>query len=252
MNVLIVEDETIASEYLSNLLTKVYPQIVIAGTTESVEQTVKWLQNNQSPDLIFMDIHLSDGSAFSIFEAVKIETPVIFTTAYDEYAIKAFKVNSIDYLLKPIDEIEMRRALEKFRNLTYLQKTEYVAHQSESNLSGNYHKKLLVSYRDNLLPVSVEDISYFYTTAPQTTLCLEDGRKFAYNKSLDSIIQGLDPELFFRANKQFIISREHVSQITVWFDRRLLVTLKNEAPERIYISKNRSGDFKEWLMGSKK
>lgn len=252
MRILIVEDETIAYDYLSKLIQKVAPDMEISGITESISQTVKWLESNSLPDLILMDIHLSDGSAFSIFELTQVEIPIIFTTAFDEYAINAFKVNSIDYLLKPVEENELRKAIDKFRKLTSMEKNRYVAQQSPACLPGNYFRKLLVSFRDSLIPVPVEDIVYFYTTDHQTSICLTDGKKFLYNKTLDTIVQNLDPELFFRANKQFIISREHVKNITIWFDRRLLITLDSETPERIYVSKNRSAGFKEWITGGVK
>lgn len=248
MKVLIVEDETIAYEYLSKLIGKIDPETEILAVTESISQTVKWLQSNPQPDLIFMDIHLSDGSAFSIFELITVETPIIFTTAYDEYAINAFKVNSIDYLLKPVQEDELQKAIEKFRKLTSVEIDQYVTHQAETNFGGNYYKRLLVSYRDNLIPLPVEDVAYFYTTEHQTQICLSNGKKYVYNKTLDSIVQHLNPELFFRANKQFIVSLNHVENITIWFDRRLLLTLDVETPERIYVSKNKAAEFKEWMI----
>jgi len=248
MKVLIVEDETIAYEYLSGLISKIDPEIEIVAVAESILQTVKWLQNNPAPDLIFMDIHLSDGLAFSIFELIPIETPIIFTTAYDEYAINAFKVNSIDYLLKPVEEEDLKRAIAKFRKLTSPERDQYLTQQSQTNFTGNYFTKLLVAYRDNLVPVSTKEIVYFYTSDHQTTICLTDGNTYQYNKTLDSIFQNLDPSHFFRANKQFIIAREYVKNITIWFDRRLLVTLTTETPERVYISKNKASEFKEWMV----
>ncbi len=254
MKVLLVEDETIAYEYVSKLIRKVDPKIEILAVTESILQTVKWLQTHPSPDLILMDIHLSDGSAFAIFDLIAVETPIIFATAYDEYALHAFKVNSIDYLLKPIQEEDLRRAIEKFRKLTSSEIGQYVSRQIEINSNENYYKRLLISYRDSLIPLLVEKIAYFYTSKHQTTICLNNGEKYVYNKTLDSIVQNLDPQLFFRANKQFIISLNCVKNITIWFDRRLLVALNVETPERIYVSKNRSAEFKEWMMngGSKK
>ncbi len=248
MRILIVEDETIAYEYLSKLILKIDSDIEIVAVTEGISQTVKWLQFNPSPDLIFMDIHLSDGSAFSIFDMITVETPIIFTTAYDEYAIDAFKVNSVDYLLKPVQENDLRKAIEKFRKLTSSEIKQYIIQQSETNFSGSYYKRLLVSYRDSLIPIPVKDIVYFYTSEHQTNICLSDGKKYLYNKTLDSIVQNLDPELFFRVNKQFIVSINHIKNITIWFDRRLLVILDVETPERIYVSKNKAAEFKEWIM----
>ncbi|MCD8178605.1 MAG: LytTR family DNA-binding domain-containing protein [Tannerellaceae bacterium] len=248
MNVLIVEDETIAYEYLSELVVRVDPDIRIVGATESITQTVKWLRTHTAPDLIFMDIHLSDGLAFSVFDVAEVETPVIFTTAYDEYAIDAFKVNSIDYLLKPVEEAALRQAIAKFRKLTVMERTRYLEQQARTGYSGGVVERLLIPYRDTLIPVQTEQIVYFYTSDHQTVLCLADGTTYPYNKTLDSIYQTLSPNRFFRANKQFIVSKVHVKNITVWFDRRLLVNLTVDTPERIYISKNRAPDFKEWLM----
>lgn len=248
MKVLIVEDETIAYEYLKGLINKTDPSIEIIGMTESISQTVTWLRTNPAPDLIFMDIHLSDGLAFSVFDLVTVETPIIFTTAYDEYAITAFKVNSIDYLLKPVEEADLKKAIEKFRKLTSFEKKTYLEQQSQANYTGSFYSKLLIAYRDNLIPVAVKDIVYLYTSDHQTQVCLTDGNVYQYNKTLDSIYQNLNPSQFFRANKQFIISREHVKNITIWFDRRLLVTLNVETPERIYVSKNKASEFKDWMV----
>ncbi|MDR0367655.1 MAG: LytTR family DNA-binding domain-containing protein [Bacteroidales bacterium] len=252
MKVLIVEDETIAYEYLSKLIRKIDAEIEIVAVTESISQTVKYLQSNPLVDLIFMDIHLSDGLAFSIFDMLTIETPIIFTTAFDEYAINAFKVNSIDYLLKPVQEENLRKAVEKFRKLSSSETKQYVIRQFESDLNENYHKRILVSYRDHLIPVAVEDIVFFYTSEQQTSIYLINGKKYSYNKTLDSIIQNLDPELFFRANKQFVIAINHVKNITAWFDRRLLITLDIETPEKIYVSKNKAAEFKECLTNGRR
>ncbi|MCC8155505.1 MAG: LytTR family DNA-binding domain-containing protein [Tannerellaceae bacterium] len=248
MRVLIVEDETIAYEYLSGLIRRIDSGIEIVDTTESISQTVNWLRGNPVPDLIFMDIHLSDGLAFSVFDLITVETPIIFTTAYDEYAINAFKVNSIDYLLKPAEEEDLKKAIEKFKRLTSPEKNYYLQQQAQANYTGNYFNKLLISYRDNLIPVSVKDIVCFYTSDHQTQIYTADGKQYQYNKTLDSIYQNLDPNQFFRANKQFIIAREYVKNITIWFDRRLLITLSVEVPERVYVSKNKASEFKEWMV----
>ena len=193
MRILIVEDETAAYENLADMLVTIDPTIEIMGNTESVRQTVRWLQANPRPDLIFMDIHLSDGSAFAIFDQIEVEVPIIFTTAYDQYAIDAFKVNSIDYILKPIKPEELKRALDKFSRWNH------------------------------------QDIIH-------------------YLSQLEQIISSLSPADFIRANKQFIISRDSVKDITIWFDSRLLVTLDIEVPERIYISKNKASEFKSWIV----
>jgi len=250
MRILIVEDETAAYENLVDILAEIDPAIRTAGYTESISQTVHWLQTNPSPDLILMDIHLSDGSAFSIFKSITLETPVIFTTAYDEYAIDAFKVNSIDYLLKPIKTEELRNALEKFRKWTRQDIVQYLSQLIHLQPAVKYNDKLLIPLNDKLLPVGLHEISCFYTTEKNTRVYLKDGKFHPYCKTLDQIAATLNPIDFIRANKQFIIARNSVKNITVWFDSRLLITLDIDPPERIYISKNKAAEFKAWIMSN--
>jgi len=247
MRILIVEDETAAFENLVDILAGLDPAIQIAGNTESISQTVKWLQAHPIPDLILMDIHLSDGSAFSIFNYIEIEIPIIFTTAYDEYAIEAFKVNSIDYLLKPIKVEDMARALEKFRKWTRQDISQYITQLTKLALQPKYKDKLLIPVKDKLLPVDVRDVSCFYTTGKNTRVYLKDGRDYPYSKALEQIATFLNPIQFIRANKQFIVARNSVKNITIWFDNRLLISLDIESPERIYISKNKAAAFKAWM-----
>ena len=230
MRVLIVEDETSSYQNLLSILKEVAPEIEVVGNTESVAETVNWLSTNALPDLIFMDIHLSDDSAFAIFSQIEVNVPIVFTTAYDQYALDAFKVNSIDYLLKPIKAKDVRRAIDKFL-------------ASEMR----WTKRLLVSYRDALVPVNVDDISYVYSTDKNTMVCLNSGEQLNCNKSMESVFSNLNPERFFRANKQFIVNRDSVKKIAVWFDSRLLLTLNTTTPERLFISKNRAAEFKQWM-----
>lgn len=248
MRILIVEDETAACEILTEIIIALDPDVEIAGYTESIRQTIKWLQTNKNPDLIFMDIHLSDGSAFSIFDKIKVEVPIIFTTAYDEYALDAFRVNSIDYLLKPIKEEEMRRALDKFRKWTKQDVLKYLSNLTQLTTQPRYKDKILVPLRDKLLPVAIKDVSFFYTTNKNTRIYIKDGHSYPWSGTLDQIEATLDPADFIRANKQFIIARSSVKNITIWFDSRLLINLDTEAPERIYVSKNRAAEFKAWMV----
>ena len=248
MKILIVEDETVACENLINILAEIDPSIEVIGNTESISQTVFWLQTNPAPDLILMDIHLSDGSAFSIFESIEVETPIIFTTAYDEYAIDAFKLNSIDYLLKPIKADELKRALLKFGKWTRTEVAQYLSQMAGLNPTPKYKDKLLIPVKDKLLPVDLNDVCHFYTTDKNTCVYLKDGNYYSYSKTLEQIISTLNPTDFIRANKQFIIARHCVKDITVWFDNRLLVTLCTETPEKIYVSKNKASEFKTWMV----
>lgn len=248
MKVLIVEDETIAYNNLRGMLLGIDQAIEIAGITESIAQTVRWIMNNPQPDLIFMDIHLSDGSSFNIFSAVTIDVPIVFTTAYDEYAIDAFKVNSIDYLLKPLEEKDVRRALNKFYRLTKSEVGEYMSHISRLIHNGEYPSRILLPVNDKLMPIPIEDIACFYTAENITHIFMNNGLHFSFAKTLDAICQTLNPALFFRANRQFIVAKHAVANITIWFDNRLLVKLDVEVPERIYISKNKASDFKQWMV----
>ena len=250
MRILIVEDETVACENMIDLLSEINPGIVVEGNTESIEQTVKWMRNHTPPDLILMDIHLSDGSAFSIFDHIQVETPIIFTTAYDEYAIEAFKVNSIDYLLKPIKIDELKRAIDKFKRWTQPDIIQYLSKLSKMSVNANYKDKILVPMKDKLLPVSVSEISCIYTTDKNTRIFLKNGQSLPYSKTLEQIALSLNPADFIRANKQYLIARSGVKKLTIWFDSRLLVTLDVETPERIYISKNKAAEFKAWMVNA--
>lgn len=195
-----------------------------------------------------MDIQLSDGSSFNIFSSVTMHTPIIFTTAFDRYAIEAFRVNSIDYLLKPIDEKMVERALGKYRAFVPANNELELSRLSNAIRGGRFPSKILVPFKDRLIPVRVNDIVCFYSTGGKTWVYLENGSFYFLQKSLDSMMSFLDPELFVRANRQFIVSKEGIRDMTVWFDNRLLINLKTDVPEQVFISKNRVADFKNWYM----
>jgi DNA-binding LytR/AlgR family response regulator len=249
MKVLIVEDETVAYTNLKKIISEIDPDIEVIGNTESVKQTVNILREPTNiPDLIFMDIHLSDGSAFNIFNLITVEIPVVFTTAYDEYAIEAFKVNSIDYLLKPIELEEVRRALDKFKRLNKQDISHYLSMLPQLISSQDrYHEKILIPINDKLIPITLDDVSCFYTTDEKTIVILKGGKSYPYKKTLDSINQSLNPKHFLRVNKQHIVAKQSIVNITIWFDSRLLITLDTETPERIFVSKNKAAEFKQWM-----
>ncbi|MFT3752890.1 MAG: LytTR family DNA-binding domain-containing protein [Paludibacter sp.] len=251
MKILIVEDETAAFENLVHMLSELDSEIQIVGNTESIRQTIHWLQSNPLPDLILMDIHLSDGSSFSVFDNVEVEIPVIFTTAYDQYAIEAFKVNSIDYLLKPIKNEDLNRALSKFKKWTKTDTNKYVEQIAQFVPVPQYQDKLLIPYRESLIPISLSDISFFYCSDKNCRIYLIDQRIYSYSKSLEQIEKTIDPKGFFRANKQFIVCRNAVENISVCLDSRLLLTLKIETPEKPYVSKNKASNFKAWFLKDK-
>lgn len=251
MKILIVEDETVAYNNLAEILSEIDPDVSIVGNTESIQQTVLWLQNREKPDLILMDIQLSDGSAFSIFNIIDLEVPIIFTTAYDEYAIEAFRVNCIDYLLKPINAADLKRALDKFKRWNRQDILRYISQLTNLGPVTKNNDRILVNEKDKLIPVPVKDISFFYATNKKTLLFLKNGTSYNYSKTLEQIEKTLDSVEFTRANKQFIVARNSVKDITIWFDSRLLITTDVTPPERIYVSKNKATEFKAWMVNEK-
>ena len=194
-----------------------------------------------------MDIHLSDDSAFAIFSQTEVNVPIVFTTAYDQYALDAFRVNSIDYLLKPIKAKDVQRAIDKFHRLSNIDLAAYLGRMASLEPESHWQSRLLIPHRDMLVPVNVNDIAYIYSTERNTTICLNSGEQLAYHKSLESILSTLAPHQFFRANKQFAVNRNSVKKITVWYDSRLLLTLSTATPERLFVSKNRAAEFKQWM-----
>jgi len=251
MRVIVIEDEAAAFNNIKSLLHKVNPSIEIIDNFDTVAASVAWFRSNPAPDLVFMDIELADGSSFNIFECVTIDAPIIFTTAYDEYAIRAFRVNSIDYILKPITFESIAEALQKFEklnSLTFLQTSRNMEHLLAPK---GYLQRVLIPVKDKIIHIKTGDIAYIYNTNGSTKLVTIYNVLYSFDKSLDSIMSKLDPEHFFRANRQFIVSKEIIDSITVWFDNRLLIRLLIETPERIYISKNRASEFKLWFSGYK-
>ena len=249
MKALIIEDEIMAAQTLQKLLEEVSPDVEIADVLESIEESVEWLQQNTMPDLIFMDIHLADGSAFAIFEQVNVTCPVIFTTAYDEYALKAFEVNSIDYLLKPVSKDALEHALNKYHNLA---EKRVNAEQIEKLLTQlgekkNYRKFYLMPERDKLIPLAVQNIAYVYIDAKTVKIISKEGKTYYISSTLDDLMDDLDPYLFFRANRQFIVARDMIKDVSVWFGNKLAINLTVDVPERIIVSKARVAEFKIWF-----
>ena len=249
MRVLIVEDETAAVRNLSSMLHSIEPSAEIAGVTDSVKGTVEWLNTNNAPDIIFMDIHLADGDAFLIFDKVRVMAPVVFTTAYDRYALEAFRVNSIDYLLKPVQPAELKRALDKFKILTRIELDAYLDRTDKSIQHVSSLKNFLIPVRDKILPLSLNEIAFCYTADEKVSAYTFDNRRFPLDKSLDVLSGMLPEENFFRINRQYIISRDAVTDMTIWYGSRLLVNLSVETPEKIIVSKSRVPLLKKWLTG---
>ncbi|MGL4294042.1 MAG: LytR/AlgR family response regulator transcription factor [Bacteroidales bacterium] len=255
MNVLIIEDEKAAVRNLLALLHEVAPELEVIGQTDSITDSIGWLRENKMPELIFMDIQLADGSSFEIFNHVDISCPVIFTTAYDEYALRAFKVNSIDYLLKPISAPDIRRALEKLRRLEQKEKqtssvNDYLDLLQSLRKQESYKTHFLIPVKgDKLLPVSVDSILFFYIDEGILKACLQNDTRPVFSQTLDELGEMLDPKQFFRVNRQFLVSRKAIRDIDLWFNGRLAVNLIVPASERILISRARVTEFKEWFTG---
>lgn len=257
MKAIIIEDEKAAVRNLTSLLDEIRPKTEIIAVIDSIADSLEWFSANSMPDLIFMDIHLADGSAFEIFEHINITCPVIFTTAYDEYALRAFKVNSIDYLLKPIDKNDMERAFAKLNHLSAGSETPLSDLHADHLLSlirslrkqENYKTHFLIPAKgDKLLPISVDMIRLFYIKDCQVKGVLTDGAEYAFPQTLDELTECLDPTLFFRANRQYLLSREAIKDIDLWFNSRLSINLHHPiASEKILVSKVRVAEFKEWF-----
>ncbi len=249
MKALIIEDEVMAAKTLKKLLVEVCPGIEIVGILESIEDSVDWIASHVMPDLMFMDIHLADGSSFAIFERVTITCPVIFTTAYDEYALKAFEVNSIDYLLKPISKDSLERAMNKYHALLEKpvgnnQIETLLTQLSERKKYRNY---FLLPERDKFIPLPVSNIVYIYIDAKTLKINTTDGKVFYMNHTLDDVMSELDPHEFFRANRQFVIARQSIKDVSVWIGNKLAINLYVETPEKIIVSKARVAEFKTWF-----
>lgn len=250
MKALIIEDETAAARNLKMLLAASYPEIDVIGTIESVAEAVAWFGANPTPELVFMDIHLADGNSFRIFDSIRIECPIIFTTAYDQYALDAFRVNSIDYLLKPIKQSDLERAVGKLLALTSAASREYVGRTQEmvEKANNKSNSTLLVQVKDKIIPISTEDIAFFYTSNERVSVTTMDGRCYPVDGTLEGHYGALSTEQFFRANRQFIIARRAIRDMSVWFGSRLAVNLSVDTPERIIVSKARTSEFKAWLQ----
>lgn len=247
MKVLIIEDEKPASQKLTRLLKKISSDIEVIDVLTSVEHSINWFVRNPEPELIFMDIQLDDGICFEIFESRNIQTPVIFTTAYDEYTLKAFKINSIDYLLKPIDSEELKNALEKFRTLH--KPTNY--HTLESimkKLQSNTKERFLVKIGEHYQSIETSKINCFYIKERCNFMHTYHGRNYPIDYSLDKIEQLIDPRLFFRINRNFIINISAIRDIIAYSSSRLKVILKGwSETDDIIVSRERVGIFKEWM-----
>lgn len=243
----IVEDEKPSARRLQRMLEKL--NVEVKHVLHSIEDAVEWFSKNEAPELIFLDIQLSDGLSFEIFEQVEVKSPIIFTTAYDEYALKAFKLNSVDYLLKPIDEEELQNALKKFRansepgNGINLHSLKALL----TSPSSEYKKRFSIQVGQHLKLINTEEISCFCSENKATYVHTIEGRNYLMENSLDRLENELDPKEFFRVNRQFIISLKDIADIVTFSNQRLEVKLKHYRDTQIIVSRERVKPFREWL-----
>jgi len=260
MQVLIVEDEPLAVKKLVRLLEEVAFDVKVVGTADGIRTTVEWLEANPAPDLIFMDIELSDGQSFEIFQRTRVKSPVIFVTSYDEFALQAFKVNSVDYLLKPVQKEDLANAIAKYRELKlqYARDTHPISASIERllmTLSGGvgegvkkeYRTRFLVKHLQKYVTVEVADIAYFWSEGRVNFFKNRAGQKYLVEYTMEEIEAMLDPRDWFRVSRQFLVSVPSVAEIHPFFNNRLKLYLKPQEPEEVTVSRERVADFKVWL-----
>jgi DNA-binding LytR/AlgR family response regulator len=252
MNILIIEDEHLAVKKLEKILQGLSISTTIVGATDSIASSVSWLQENPAPDLILMDIELADGQSFEIFNLTEVQSPVIFTTSYDEYALKAFKVNSVDYLLKPIQAEELEAALHKFtktrgRLRQEMNMDSLIDALHQKLLPREYRKRFLVKHTQKLISVEVDDIAYFYSDGRVNFFRTKDNRRIMIDYTLDELEDLLDPAHFFRISRSFYISIPCVDKIEEYFGNRLILNLKPQNDKEALVSREKVTDFKKWM-----
>jgi len=248
MKVLIIEDEGLAASRLERLLKETGQGVEVVGRLGSVEESVNWLSRNPVPDLIFMDVQLEDGICFEIFENLEIRTPVIFTTAYDEYALRAFKVNSVDYLLKPLDREELDAALEKFRNLHGREREAAGMKMLAGSFGPAKKERFLIRIGEHYRSVRVDDIMYFYVLERCVFLYVGPGKNYPLDYSLDRIEELVDRKIFFRVNRNFLVNIHAIRDIIAYSSGRLKLVVEHPPDEGdILVSRERVGDFKRWM-----
>ncbi|GDX52355.1 DNA-binding response regulator [Bacteroidota bacterium] len=247
--IVIIEDEKPAAQRLFKLIKQVEPDAELVMHLESVKDSVKWFAENNLPDLIFMDIELADGSSFNIFHEIKIKAPIIFTTAFNQYAIDAFKVNSIDYLLKPIKKEGLENSLQKFHSLQSKKDNLDYALLLKNLVTKEYQKRIVVRYADVIKTVDIENIAYFYTEEKYTYLYTFDSQRYPIDYTLDQLDHMIDPKNYFRINRQVIVNFKAIEKMIAYSKARVKIILKPVPSFETIVSTERSPYFKEWLIG---
>ena len=251
MKALIIEDEPLAAQRLEMLVRDLEPSFSILTKLDTVKRSVEWLKSNPAPDLIFMDIQLADGVSFLIFEQCDVKSPIIFTTAYDAYAIKAFKVNSIDYILKPVDAGELSAALLKFKNRTKGEPPTKALldniNQAVELLTRRYKSRFVIKVGEHLKTIDVESILYFFSQEKATFCCTSDNRSLILDFTLEQLADMIDPSRFFRINRKYMVSASAIQDIVSYTNSRLKLVLRGSQDHDIVVARERVQDFKEWL-----
>lgn len=251
MNVLIIEDELIAQQALVRALTTNFQDIQICGVLDSVDKSISWLTNTDSyPDVIFMDVELSDGKCFDIFEQIKIHCPIVIVTAYNNYAVKAFEVNSIDYLLKPVSIADLSRAIERCKKRTSKRGEDInieALRNAISSESKRYKQRYLLRYNDKIVMIETSNIAYFYSEDGCTYLMTHSGEKYLMDISLDTIVKELNPSIFFRISRSCIVSDKSVGNVAKRLGNRIKLTLKPASDIDSFVSRSKTADFLTWL-----
>jgi len=250
MKVIIIEDEKPSARRLQRMLESL--NVKAKTMLHSVEESILWFQNNEHPDLIFLDIQLSDGLSFEIFDAIEIKSAVIFTTAYDEYALQAFKLNSIDYLLKPIDETELEKAVKKYQERMPKQQAVSIDFNDIKKLLVNpidreYKKRFSVKVGQHLKLINIDDIECFYSENKGTYLYTTEGRNYLLDTTLELLEKELEPQTFFRINRKFYVNINAIKDIISYTNSRLQIKLKTYNDDEVIVARERVKDFKEWL-----
>jgi DNA-binding LytR/AlgR family response regulator len=253
MRIVIIEDEKLAAERLQSIIEAVAPEATIINIIESVERSIEWFNGGLKYDLVFMDIQLADGISFEIFEKTKILAPVIFTTAYDEYAVKAFKVNSIDYILKPFDETDISRAILKFKSMqqpignTLLEPA--LINKMLSTLGNKYKNRFVIKVGEHIRFVATDEITYIFSLEKSTFLQTNSNKSYAIDFALDEVEEMLDPARFFRINRKYIVSIESIADIVSFTNSRLKLKIKQCTDDDVIVSREKVQEFKRWLEG---
>lgn len=251
MNVVIIEDETLSAQRLEKMILEIEPSLKILAKLESIESAVEWFRGHGDPDLIFLDIHLEDGLSFSIFDRVDVQSPIIFTTAYDEYAIKAFKLKSIDYLLKPITREELEKSILKYRNWTLPEKPviDIKALYEMMRPEKQFKSRFSVTIGDRIKSIPASEVAFFYSAEGITFMVCTDTHEFTLDASLETLEHDLDPAKYFRINRQFLVGLESVVQAHIYPKSRLKLELKPDPRQEVFVSIDRVTGFKRWLEG---